>query len=96
MITLRRPVIKRWPFKDEADAGELVITLLGDAPELHQLGEEIDRLCAKPVTHENFTRAVLGILPEFAQVSTTWRTGPWLVEVSEGALLREPVHAEGT
>jgi hypothetical protein len=82
MITLRRPVIKRCPFKDEADAGELMIVLPGDAPELHELGDEVDALCLKAVTHEDFTRAVAGILPEGARVTTTWHTGPWSVEVS--------------
>jgi hypothetical protein len=85
MITLRRAVLKRCPFKDEADAGDLVIVLPGDAPELHALGEEIDGLCREPVTHEDFTRAVVAILPEGAQVTTTWHTGAWSVEVTEGA-----------
>lgn len=83
MITLRRPVIKRCPFKDETDAGELVIVLPGDAPELHHLGEQIEALCAEPVTHEDFTRGVADMLGEGAQVTTTWHTGPWSVEVSE-------------
>ena len=83
MITLRTPVLKRCPFKDEADAGELVITLPGDAPELHRLGDKIEELCRRPVTHEDFTRDVLGLLPEGAQVTTRWRTGRWSAEVSE-------------
>jgi hypothetical protein len=98
MITLRRPVVKRCPYKDEADAGELVITLPGDAPELHQLGEDIDALCGKAVTHEDFTRAVHALLTDGARVTTSWHTGPWSVEVAEGCgevmrradLLREP------
>jgi hypothetical protein len=83
-VILRRPVLKRCPFKDEADAGELAIFLPEDAPELHNLGDVIDALCAKPVTHEDFTRAVLDVLPEGAGVVTTWHTGPWSVEVREG------------
>lgn len=86
MITvIRRPVVKRCPFKDEVDAGELVITLAGRAPELHELGERIDRLAAHPVSHEDFTREVCALLPEGARVVTTWHTGPWAVEVTEGA-----------
>jgi hypothetical protein len=83
MITLRRPVIKRCPYKDEADAGELVIVLPGDAPELHALGDDIDALSGKAITHEEFTRAVLALLPEGARVTTTWHTGSWAVEVCE-------------
>ena len=81
MITLRRPVIKRCPFKPETDTGELVIVLPGDAPELHNLAGQIDKLCAEPVTHEDFTRGVLDLLEDGAQVTTTWHTGPWSVDV---------------
>jgi hypothetical protein len=84
MITIRRAVLKRCPFKDEADAGELAIVLPGDAPELHGLGDQVDVLCREPVTHEDFTRAVLALLPDGAQVTTTWHTGAWSVEVREG------------
>jgi hypothetical protein len=100
VITLRRPVLKRCPFKDESDAGELVIVLPGDAPELHTLGDQVDDLCADPITHEDFTRALLELLPEGAHVTTTWHTGSWSVEVAEGVsdrarLLRESEHAGG-
>ena len=84
MITIRRPVIKRCPFKPETDAGELVITFPEDAPELHGLAGQVDRLCAEPVTHEEFTRAVADLLEPGALVTTTWHTGPWSVEVREG------------
>ena len=83
MITIRRPVIKRCPFKDETDAGELMITFPGDAPELHNLSAQIDALCAGPVTHEDFTRGIAEMLGEGVQVITTWHTGSWAVEVSE-------------
>lgn len=96
MITIRRPVIKQCPFKKETDTGELIITLPGDAPELHELGRDIDALCAAPVTHEDFTRAVLLLLPDGCHVTTHWHTGTWTVEVSEGSgVLREPVEAAG-
>lgn len=97
MITIRRPVIKRCPFKDETDAGELAITFPEDAPELHNLAEQIDKLCAEPVTHEDFTRGVLDLLGGDAAVTTTWHTGPWSVEVREGPddLLRESVERPG-
>jgi hypothetical protein len=96
VITIRTPALKRCPFRGEADAGELAITFPGDAPELHALGDQVEALCGKPVTHEDFTRAVLALLPEGAQVATRWQTGRWSAEVSEGdALLREPVHPEG-
>lgn len=83
MITISRPVIKHCPFKDETDAGELMITFPGEAPELHNLAVQIDALCAEPVTHEDFTLAVLAMLGEGVQVITHWHTGPWSVEVSE-------------
>lgn len=89
---LRREVIKPCPFKEEMDAGELIIAIPGDAPELHKLGREVDGLCVSPISHEDFTRSVLALLPEGCSVTTRWHTGPWSVEVSEGgAVLREPV-----
>jgi len=95
-VTIRRQVIKRCPFKDEMDAGELVITICGDAPELHKLGREIDGLCGSPVSHEDFTRGVLALVPEGSAVTTRWHTGPWFVEVSEGnAVLHDPVDRAG-
>lgn len=96
MITIRRHVQKPCPFKDETDAGELAITIYGDAPELHELGRNVDLLCSDPISHEDFTRAILLLLPEGAAVTTHWHTGPWTVEVSEGgAVLRDPVRAAG-
>jgi hypothetical protein len=85
-VTITRPVIKRCPFKDETDAGVLKIVFDGEAPELHALAADIDRLCAEPVTHEAFTAAVAELVPE-AMVTTTWSTGPWAAEVIEGAEL---------
>lgn len=85
ITTLRRPVIKRCPFRDEIDAGELVITLRGPAPELHQLAEQIDRLAAAPISHEDFTEQVAILLPMGSRLETTWRTGPWSVEVRADA-----------
>lgn len=83
MITLRRPVIKRCPYRDEIDAGELEITIhAGDAPELHALAARVDGLCGDPVSHEDFTRAVSALVPETATVTTRWSTGPWEVTVT--------------
>lgn len=84
MITvIRRPVIKRCPFRDETDAGELVITFTGPAPELHELAAQVDLLAAGPVSHEDFTARVAELLPEGSLAVTTWHTGPWTVEVTE-------------
>ena len=96
MITLKRPVIKRCPFRDETDAGELIIVLPLEAPELHNLAAQVDALCADAVTHEDFTAFVAALVPG-AAVSTTWSTGPWSVEVTGGdiALLRERVDSGG-
>lgn len=90
MITvIRRPVIKRCPWKDETDAGELVITIPGPAPELHELAAAVDALCEQPVSHEEFTAAVAALLPDDSLAVTTWNTGPWAVEVTESAKTRE-------
>jgi hypothetical protein len=86
MITvIRRPVIKRCPFKDETDAGELVITFPGAAPELHDLGTLVDNLAAQPISHENFTAQLSAMLPPGASLVTTWHTGPWTVECRQGS-----------
>jgi len=86
MITvLRRPVVKQCPFKDETDLGELVITIPGDAPELHALAAAVDVAAAGRVSHEDFTRRVAELLPAGSEVVTMWRTGPWSVEVQEVA-----------
>jgi hypothetical protein len=81
ITTLRRQVVKQCPFKDETDAGELVITIDGDAPELHGLGEAVDAYTADPISHEDFTRSVAMLLPAGSEAVTTWTTGPWSVEV---------------
>lgn len=84
ITTIRRPVIKRCPFVGETDAGELVITFPGEAPELHNLAGQVDALCAEPISHEEFTASVAAMVPD-AHVVTTWSTGPWSVEVRQAA-----------
>lgn len=84
MITITMPVIKLCPCKDEIDAGELAITRPDDSPELHNLAWDVYKLCAEPVTHEDFTRRVLALVPRPALVVTRWQTGPWSVECREG------------
>jgi hypothetical protein len=99
MITIRTAVLKDCPHKDERDHGQLAISLPFDAPELHVLGEQVEALCKEPVTHEDFTRAVLAILPAGASVATSWKTGRWDIECTEGGegvdLLRESVDSAG-
>ena len=85
-VTLSWPVTKKCPFRDELDAGELVITVAEDAPELHDLAGAIFRLLADPVTHEDFTRSVAGLLPPGSEVVTTWSTGPFHVTVRSRVL----------
>lgn len=84
VVGITRPVIKRCPFRGETDAGELTIVLSDDVPELHDLAEKIDALCAQPISHEDFTRAVRALLPDDVLVRSRWHTGPWTVEVTEG------------
>ncbi len=91
-VIIRRQVVKRCPYRDELDAGELTVTVDGEAPELHALGAQVDAIVSEPVSHEDFTRSVAALLPPGSRVVTTWRTGPWSVEVREGdAVLRHPV-----
>ena len=85
ITTLRRQVIKQCPYKDETDVGTLTIVIPDEAPELHNLAAAVDKLAAGPVSHEDFTAAVADMLPPGSQVTTTWRTGPWDVEVQERA-----------
>lgn len=81
-VTLRWAITKRCPFRDEIDAGQMVITVGENAPELHNLAGEVSRLTAEPVSHEDFTRAVAMLLPAGSEVVTTWNTGPFDVTVT--------------
>ena len=83
MITVTMPILKRCPFVDELDAGHLAITFGEDAPELHNLAAQVRKLCAEPITHEDFTRSVADMFGGGALVVTTWHTGPWDVECRE-------------
>jgi hypothetical protein len=85
MITVRRLMAKRCPYVDETDVGTLTITAARDAPELHTLAAEIDKIAAEPISHEDFTRAVANRLPAGARVLWETRTGAWDVEVRETA-----------
>lgn len=85
MIALRKPVAKRCPYRDELDIGDVDITLdAEDAPELHALAEAIDEVGRDPVglTHEEFTRRVVALIDGPATVTTTWKTGGWVVVIS--------------
>ena len=80
MITVTMPVLKRCPFVDETRRGPTGHHVREDAPELHNLAAQVQKLCAEPVTHEDFTRSVADMLGGEALVVTTWHTGPWDVE----------------
>lgn len=84
--TLRRQIVKQCPYADETDVGELVIVIPGEAPELHNLADAINVVTERPVSHEDFTAAVADMLPPGSQVTTTWRTGPWEVEVTSAPI----------
>lgn len=86
IVILTRPIVKRCPYVGETDRGELVIVLdaaPGDVPELHNLGQEIDKLTEGPVSHEEFTAGVAALVPG-AGVMSCWGTGCWRVEVRDG------------
>lgn len=100
ITTLRRQVVKQCPYRPETDFGELVITLDGPVPDPAAfrvaLASAIAALTAGPVSHEDYTAAVAGLLPPGARAASTWRTGGWTVEVSVAAgqmttTLRRPV-----
>jgi hypothetical protein len=82
LTNIRRLVIKRCPFTDETDIGEIVISFDGPAPELHELDNKINALCRHAISHEDFTAGVAVLVPG-ATVKTTWQTGSWSVEVTE-------------
>ena len=84
-VTLRMQVIKTCPYRDETDVGELIVTVPGEAPELHQLADAVKTIAGRDggVSHERFTAEVAALLPPGATASTTWRTGPWDVEATE-------------
>jgi len=90
IVTLKRQVVKRCPYKGEVDVGELVITIPCEppceAPELHHLATLIDAMVAEPVSHEKFTADVAARLRAGSTVTTTWNTGPWSVEVQAEAV----------
>lgn len=79
--TISRQVVKRCPYVGEWDVGTLTVVLEGEAPELHALGFKIDDLGAEPLTHEEYTKRLAYVMPDGATVTTTWNTGPWIVEV---------------
>ena len=86
MITVTMPVLARCPFKDEIDAISLSVTCPENAPELHGLAAKVYELTLRePVSHEDFARCVLALLPAEALVVLKGRVGPWDVEVREGA-----------
>lgn len=87
MIIIRMPVAKRCPYAAELDAGELAITLPDNAPELHDLERQVGALGRDGIagiSHEEFNRQVLALLPRPALVVTRWRTGSWDVECRDG------------
>lgn len=84
MITAGTDVTKQCPYVEETDMGRLEVTCPDDAPELHELGEQVENICGKGLTHEEFTRQVHALLPKGSLTVSTWRTGRWDVKVSEG------------
>lgn len=83
ITTITRRVVKRCPFVDETDIGELTVEIPGDAPELHDLGRQVDQFGNAKVSHEDYTRQIATLVPG-AVVTTRWETGPWTVECREG------------
>ena len=85
MITVSRLMAKRCPYVDEIDLGTLTITAPADAPELHELEAQTDKIAAAPISHEEFTRQVAALLPPGSAATWITKTGKWDVEVREVA-----------
>lgn len=81
--TITRQVVKRCPYKDEYDVGELVIRFDGPAPEIHDLVARIGKLTAYPITHEEFTSQVAALVLG-AHVVTRWQTAGCDVQCEAG------------
>ncbi len=79
---LRRQVTKKCPFiEGETDHGRLTVIIPGKAPELHDLARKVAEITAGPVSHEDFTADVAGLLPPGSEVVTEWETAGWSVTV---------------
>jgi len=83
MITASRPMTKQCPFVSETDRGTLTIACPDDAPELHELGRQTDKIAAAPITHEEFTRQAAALLPPGSVAEWETQTGVWSVKVRE-------------
>lgn len=83
MIRITRSVTKVCPHKGETDFGSLTLSFAENAPELHDLGRQIDCLALyERLTHEDYTRAIAELVPD-ASIETKWFTGGWHCEVTE-------------
>lgn len=84
-VKITAPVEKRCPYKDEQDEGSLTLTfrVFKDAPELHELAENLSTWTDIPISHEDFTDAVVRRWHSEGCVSarSTWRTAGLEVSV---------------
>lgn len=91
------------PFADERDDGRVVIAWSAGPTtgELHSLGEYLDGWVNREISHEYLTHAIAADLTAAGlrnvRVTTYWRTAGAIVKVTggDGAVLREPVDADG-
>lgn len=80
-ISVTCDVVKRCPFKDEIDFGNVILTFKETAPELHYVADLIATYRDRQLSHEDFTNEMLAVLnPE--TVVSTWTTAGFSVTVT--------------
>jgi hypothetical protein len=81
-LTVTAQVTKRCPYKNERDDGTATLTFWvgnGDGPELHDLAHTLGSFRDEAISHEDFTRRLLG-RPGCREVVTRWTTAGMTVE----------------
>lgn len=85
-VTITGPVEKRCPYRDEPDVGTITLhfDVFTDAPELHDLAEQLTTWADIALSHEDFTAMVRKHWWSAGcrSVTTTWQTAGLTVEVT--------------
>lgn len=85
-VTLKAPVTKRCPYRDERDDGTVTATFeveSGDIPDLHDLASVLHSYAVVRLSHEAFTADVLDRWSPHGcvAVTSTWHTAGMEVTV---------------
>lgn len=101
-VAVTAPIGHLCPFVDEVDEGTVTISwhAVGKTLEMHTLAACLSQWSACRISHEDLTdqiAASLAAIPgiDAVRVLTRWTTAGMTVEVVAGAVLREPINAEG-